>query len=62
MPCAALEPEALFEVVLGVFDCSSQRLAPVTLPSSGDTDVVFVGDTVELSVELTDEGIIEAFD
>ena len=53
------EPEALFKVVLGVLNGLSQGPALIALMPPGNPDVVFVGDAVELSIEVAEQIVIE---
>ena len=53
------EPEALFKVVLSVLNGSPQGITLVALMSPSNPDVVFVGDVVELSVEIAEQVVIE---
>ena len=53
------ESEMLFELVLSLFNSLFQRLASIAFTSLGYTDVVFVGNAVELGVEIADQVIIE---
>ena len=53
------EPEAVFKIVLSVLSGSPQGPSLVALMSPSNPDVVFVGDAVELSVEIAEQVVIE---